>query len=466
MLSVMCGGLIVLPSVYSVNNMPIVSVAHAEVKTYVGTGKYIMSDFENQNIAQQRAIDRALRDAQRQSGEYLQTYSRSINGKLTNDEISTITNNIVEVLEANCIPQPFEQNGESGLMYKATVKVKIDTNGVRAWLKRDEQDRATLVNQNKAEQQADDTNDLQVEDLRKRAQNATTDAERERIRAEYQQADNEFLANQKYKEGNRLAFQGNYSNAIPLYNEAIKLNPQYEEAYINRGNCYRYLKNYDAAIADYSKAINLNPNEAAYYSNRGNSYYKIQKYTQAMADFNKAIELNPKFWRTYYNRGLLYYDLEKYKEAIADYTKLIKIKSNYVLAYDNRGVAYYKMNDYNAAAADFTKAISLNPTEPLYYYHRGLSYDKMENYSAAIADFTKAIELKPQDEDEYYFRRGVAYALFDNLVQAIKDFDKAIELSPNNGRYYKLRGLCYQQMGDNVNAQADFDKARQLGYND
>ena len=42
----------------------VVSVAHAEIKTYVGTGRYIMSDFENQQVAQKRAIDRALRDAQ------------------------------------------------------------------------------------------------------------------------------------------------------------------------------------------------------------------------------------------------------------------------------------------------------------------------------------------------------------------------------------------------------------------
>ncbi|MBR1397351.1 MAG: hypothetical protein IJ563_07450, partial [Selenomonadaceae bacterium] len=136
-MSVMCGGLIVFPSVYPVNNvpMPLVSVADADIKTYTGTGKYIMSDFENQNIAQQRAIERALKDAQRQSGEYLQTYSRSINGNSTDDEIFAITNNIVEVLETNCVPQPFEQDGEAGLMYTATVRVNIDTDGVRAWLR-------------------------------------------------------------------------------------------------------------------------------------------------------------------------------------------------------------------------------------------------------------------------------------------------------------------------------------------
>ena len=68
-LSVMTGNLMLLPSFCPINinvQMPVsvVSVAHAEIKTYVGTGRYIMSDFENQQVAQKRAIDRALRDAQ------------------------------------------------------------------------------------------------------------------------------------------------------------------------------------------------------------------------------------------------------------------------------------------------------------------------------------------------------------------------------------------------------------------
>ena len=265
-----------------------------------------MSDFENQNIAQQRAIERALKDAQRQSGEYLQTYSRSINGKLTKDEISTITNNIVEVLEANCVPQSFEQNGESGLMYKATVKVKIDTSGVRAWLKRDEQDRETLISQNKVTQQSDETNDRQVEDLRKRAQAAITDSEREQIRAEYQQLDNYFLANQLLKEGNQLAYQGDYNGAINKYNETLKFKPNFDTAYNNRGNTYHRMKNYTAAIADFNKAIELNPNLAETYNNRGLVYQNMQNYNAAIADYNKAIEINPNYAEAYNNRGVAY----------------------------------------------------------------------------------------------------------------------------------------------------------------
>ena len=279
----MAGSLTIVPTFCPITNtnllMSTVSIVHAEIKTYTGTGRYIMSDFENQNIAQQRAIDRAIKNAKQQAGVYLQSYSRLINGNLTNDEIFTITNNIVEVLETNCVPQPFEQDGEAGLMYTATVRVNIDTDGVRAWINRDAQDKSTLINQNNAARQTSDANDRQVEDLRKRAQNVTTNAERAEIRAAYQQADNEFLANQKLEEGNQLYYKGDYNGAIAKYNEALTLYPNGGGIYHNRGAAYDALKKYELAIADSTKAIELNPNEASYYYNRGYIYSDLQSYT-------------------------------------------------------------------------------------------------------------------------------------------------------------------------------------------
>ncbi|MBR1397289.1 MAG: hypothetical protein IJ563_07130, partial [Selenomonadaceae bacterium] len=217
--SVMCGGLMLMPTICPAGivnglHLPMVSVAQAKVATYTGVGKYITSDFENQQIARQRAIDRAIRNAKDKAGVYLQTYSHSINANLSNDEISAITSNALEVLETECLPVPFEQDGEAGLMYRATVKVNVDDAEVRAWLNRDAQNRTTIVNQNNTVQQAAEANDQKVEDLRKRAQNANTDEERARIRAEYERVDNEFRANQLLEEGNQLYYQGDYNGAI------------------------------------------------------------------------------------------------------------------------------------------------------------------------------------------------------------------------------------------------------------
>lgn len=87
----------------------------------------------------------------------------------------------------------------------------------------------------------------------------------------------------------------NLQAAIDDYTKAIELNPNYAEAYFNRGNVYsyrnNYLKSYSQAIADYTQAINLNPNFASAYQGRGLCYKAIGRNSEAEKDFAKATEL-------------------------------------------------------------------------------------------------------------------------------------------------------------------------------
>lgn len=57
-----------------------------------------MSDFENHDIAKQRAQQRAEHDAQKKAGVALKTFSWSINSELTDEEVSAVTNNIFGII--------------------------------------------------------------------------------------------------------------------------------------------------------------------------------------------------------------------------------------------------------------------------------------------------------------------------------------------------------------------------------
>ena len=54
---------------------------------------------------------------------------------------------------------------------------------------------------------------------------------------------------------------GNFSEAIKNYNKAIEINPDYADAYYNRGNAKGALGNMQGAIEDFNKALQLNPND-------------------------------------------------------------------------------------------------------------------------------------------------------------------------------------------------------------
>ncbi len=63
-----------------------------------------------------------------------------------------------------------------------------------------------------------------------------------------------------------------FDKALSDYNEAIKIDPRYAQAYYNRGLVQMEKKDYDKAIADFSEAIRLDPRDPSGYSNRAAAY--------------------------------------------------------------------------------------------------------------------------------------------------------------------------------------------------
>jgi tetratricopeptide (TPR) repeat protein len=82
-----------------------------------------------------------------------------------------------------------------------------------------------------------------------------------------------------------------YDEAIDDVNKAIKLYPEFAEAYFNRANVSVKLKDYKAAIVDYTTAISLNDRFPAAYYNRGLAKIYTGNTEGGVADLSKAGEL-------------------------------------------------------------------------------------------------------------------------------------------------------------------------------
>ena len=84
--------------------------------------------------------------------------------------------------------------------------------------------------------------------------------------------------------GNTKYDLGDYKGAITDYTQAIRLNPDYANAYNNRGLAKSNLGQHFAAIADYDIAIRLNPD-------RRHADYEIRIHT-TIADLRRATSVN------------------------------------------------------------------------------------------------------------------------------------------------------------------------------
>ena len=163
-----------------------------------------------------------------------------------------------------------------------------------------------------------------------------------------------------YAQANKkLEQEGDYSGAIEDYNQAIRINPNYANAYNFRGLARLLLGEYQAAIEDFNSAIRINPDYADAYNNRGAVRKNLGEYQAAIEDYSEAIRINPNDANAYYNRGNARFDLKQYQEAIEDYSEAIRINPNSANAYHRRGLARLNLGDKQSAISDFQKAADL-----------------------------------------------------------------------------------------------------------
>ena len=89
------------------------------------------------------------------------------------------------------------------------------------------------------------------------------------------------------------ANKGERDRSIADLDQAIRLKPDYPEAYSNRGDAWRIKGDLVRAMADLDQSIQLNPKSASPYYNRGLAWEANKDLQKALADFKKFTELAP-----------------------------------------------------------------------------------------------------------------------------------------------------------------------------
>jgi tetratricopeptide (TPR) repeat protein len=114
---------------------------------------------------------------------------------------------------------------------------------------------------------------------------------------------------------------------------------------VNRGILYNHMGEYAEAFKDFEEALELNSNFPEAYINRGNSYFYTGQVDRAIADYNRAIQRrSAKRHTAYFNRGLANESQKKPDAAFADFVRANELKPDWVLAAGR--VEHYRKQGY------------------------------------------------------------------------------------------------------------------------
>ena len=231
--------------------------------------------------------------------------------------------------------------------------------------------------------------------------------------------------------------QGDNDRAIADLTQAIRLKPDYFEAYVDRAAAFVDKHDYAAAMADANAAVQLRPDDPRALRSRGAVWSGEGEFEKAAADYTAAIEL--------YASGDPTSASEPTRSLTADYADALGIRSG----------IYLRLGNLSAAKADADHAVQLDPTAAYSWngscWARALGNVELD---AALADCERALTLAKSKEEQaialdsramVQYRRG----RFD---AAIADDDAALANDSKHAANFRfLRGLS-EEAGGRVDA--------------
>ncbi|MEL6635878.1 MAG: tetratricopeptide repeat protein [Bacteroidota bacterium] len=169
--------------------------------------------------------------------------------------------------------------------------------------------------------------------------------------------------------------------ALVHLNEAVRIHPTYENAFLQLGNTYNYLQQYPQAIEYYDRVLQLDPNDVNGTNNKGIALRDAKRFAEAIAHFQQLYALgSPK--------------------------KEVDLKLAYT--YEEAGKHYSGLGQQDRAIGYFQQAMPLSSDRDKLTYFIGVAHSLKKDFPQAIASLEKALSMTEKEENKVNIYRALA----------------------------------------------------------
>jgi eukaryotic-like serine/threonine-protein kinase len=164
-----------------------------------------------------------------------------------------------------------------------------------------------------------------------------------------------------YTEGNNLIEREKYEEAIVAFDRAIKVHPNFTQAWTNKGFAQGKLGKPLDKFASCAQATNVAPDFAEAWNCRGLARQDLLQYDAALQEYDQAISVDKTFYRAWFNKGQVYLKLGEREEAVAATKKVLALEPEYYLAWTQICQAYFELGQYQEAQEYCEESLAISP---------------------------------------------------------------------------------------------------------
>ena len=195
--------------------------------------------------------------------------------------------------------------------------------------------------------------------------------------------------------------QGQLKQALFESSQLLERFPNSVVLYNIAGASNAGLMQFDAAINNYKKALKINPDYPDAYNNMGNALKDKGDLEAAIESYKQALKIKPDYAEAYYNMGIALKGKGDLEAAIESYKQALKIKPDYAEAYNNMGSALNDKGDLEAAIESYKQALKIKPDYAEAYSNMGIALKDKGDLEAAIESYKQALKIKPDYAEAY-----------------------------------------------------------------
>ena len=200
--------------------------------------------------------------------------------------------------------------------------------------------------------------------------------------------------------------------------------------------------------------------KARYLNYLGLIDWKMMNYTRSISYLDSAIKTNPNWPDAWISRGIVKQYSRDTLGAISDFIKALTIDTANSLATHNLAILSGHKGQTKESEKMLTEAIEKNPQLPYSYEERAYLRMKSGNFKGALSDYNEAILREPNEPDSW-LNRGIVKEKLKDFVGAMNDYTQAIKIKSDYERAWLNRGNLLTKLNRMKEAIEDYSIAIQ-----
>ncbi|XP_050690684.1 protein O-mannosyl-transferase TMTC4-like isoform X2 [Eriocheir sinensis] len=233
-----------------------------------------------------------------------------------------------------------------------------------------------------------------------------------------------------YNIGKVAADAGDVMEAVRRYREALRLNPDYDQAMNNLANILKDQGHLDEALHLLQQATTLRPDFAAAWMNLGIVQASLGDHSSAESSYLTALSHRSVYPDCLYNLGNLYLEKGDHQAALATWTNATTIKPSLAVAWTNMLILLDSQGQYQPAIDIADQALKHLPNEPALHFNLANTLGKLNRYQESESHFLMATNLDPTNAN-YWANLGVLYHRWRKYERAQQSYVHALRLNPS-----------------------------------